>query len=296
MSRQTTLPENLSEQATRSGVHLLPTSCYYHVSESHSGSPLIPPGHNWFTWQQAVAKQKRITIDAASKLTHMLLTSKEPGVVMTIHHKALQEIYGHNDFYTDKSKAARAAHLKQVRRGYKYPYQKSHTSQYEATPLIINSVFAEIDHRLIGMIEQADPHPLDQLIATNRTIRLARNVSRPLTKREQHIFDVVYYVVLPITLDEINRLIELERYCFRKPMYRSILDQCIITGQQLTLKMVYNEDAYGRLHCKTLTGIRVPVRDAISKGFYQYDIKSCAPTILIEMYKQIQRKRSINPI
>jgi hypothetical protein len=109
-----------------------------------------------------------------------------------------------------------------------------------------------------------------------------------LTKRAQHLFDVVQYVVLPITLDAINRLIELERYSFRKPMYRSILDQCTINGQELTSKMVYNEDAYGRLHCQTLTGIRASARDAVFKGFYQYDIKSCAPTILIEMYRQIE--------
>jgi hypothetical protein len=120
--------ENLSEVATTSGKHhrCLPHFSYCQVSEigPPSGSPLIPPGHNWFTWQQAQAKQKRITTDAANKLADMLLASKEPGVVMTIHHKTLQEIYGHNDFYTDKSKAARALHLKQVFRGYKYPYQR----------------------------------------------------------------------------------------------------------------------------------------------------------------------------
>ena len=111
---QTTIPENLSETATSCGFPFVRQSCYYHVSEiTHSGSPLIPSYHE----QQSAKFNRKITSDAVNTHAVRLLQSTEPGIVMTTGYQELQQMYGHDQFYTDKVKSVRGQHYEVVSRG-----------------------------------------------------------------------------------------------------------------------------------------------------------------------------------
>ena len=283
------IPENPSEQATISGNHKSPpassTTTFSEIG--HSGSPLIPQPNYYndglygFNQRLLAQKHRRITGGAFSKLKDRLRNNHGNGTTLTLGQLWKQQVFGKHGYYEAETTSARARLLKPL------AIRGKQKQQDEARRPLVRGVLldarVELQIDLIPELERAERTVFDQYFKENRLL----NVVQQKPKKNKPWSSKIN-VTLNRTAEDSKHLCLLERIqrlAYNKRTECWLAEHCTVNSDGFyELELKFTEKANGRLHCDTLDRVPKYLRNAIFKGFHQYDISSCAPTILVQLF------------